>query len=162
MRILRLFLILTVGVIIPFVVWGGRFEAWFTGEAAVAWLQHANPFDSKKKKHGGNLYQQVWSAPKREAAAAPRGTLQRCNRYHVARSRTLFQRRHNAVATLLQRGCDADVTAAQVGGRGQALDDDDFDDDFFRASPADKVCLVGWLVVWLFFWFAVEPTDRSR
>ena len=39
MRILRLFVILTVVVIIPFVVWGGRFEAWFTGEAAVAWLR---------------------------------------------------------------------------------------------------------------------------
>ena len=34
--------------------------AGFAG-AAVAWLQHANPFDSKKKKHGGNLYQQVSS-----------------------------------------------------------------------------------------------------
>jgi uncharacterized membrane protein YdjX (TVP38/TMEM64 family) len=39
MRMLRLFLILTVAVIIPFVVWGGRFEAWLTGDAAVAWLR---------------------------------------------------------------------------------------------------------------------------
>ena len=26
-------------VLIPFVLWGGRFEAWFTGDAAVAWLR---------------------------------------------------------------------------------------------------------------------------
>ena len=42
------------------------------------------------------------------------------------------------------------MAAAQVGGRGQALDDDDFDDDFFRASPADKVCLFVCLFVYLF------------
>jgi len=39
MRVLRLFLILAVAVLIPFVLWGGRFEAWFTGDAAVAWLR---------------------------------------------------------------------------------------------------------------------------
>jgi uncharacterized membrane protein YdjX (TVP38/TMEM64 family) len=39
MRLLRLFLILALVVLIPFVIWGGRFEAWFTGDAAVAWLR---------------------------------------------------------------------------------------------------------------------------
>lgn len=39
MRLLRLFLILAGAVMIPFLLWGGRFEAWFTGDAAVAWLR---------------------------------------------------------------------------------------------------------------------------
>jgi len=39
MRLLRLFLILAAAVMIPFLIWGGRFEAWFTGDAAVTWLR---------------------------------------------------------------------------------------------------------------------------
>lgn len=35
----RLFLILTVVLCVPFVIWGDRFEAWFTGDAAVQWLR---------------------------------------------------------------------------------------------------------------------------
>jgi uncharacterized membrane protein YdjX (TVP38/TMEM64 family) len=44
MRLLRLFLILTAAVMIPFVVWGDRFEAWFTGDAAVSWLRQLGPW----------------------------------------------------------------------------------------------------------------------
>jgi len=39
MGLWRLFLILAVGVMIPFVVWGAQFEAWLSGEAAVEWLR---------------------------------------------------------------------------------------------------------------------------
>ncbi len=39
MRVLRLFLILAVLLCLPFIVWGDRFEAWFTGDAAVQWLR---------------------------------------------------------------------------------------------------------------------------
>jgi len=44
MRALRLFLILAVAALIPFLIWGGRFETWFTGEAAVAWLRRLGPW----------------------------------------------------------------------------------------------------------------------
>lgn len=44
MRLLRLFLILAATVMIPFLIWGGRFEEWFTGEAAVAWLRGLGPW----------------------------------------------------------------------------------------------------------------------
>jgi uncharacterized membrane protein YdjX (TVP38/TMEM64 family) len=39
MRLWRLFLIFAVVLCVPFLLWGGRFEAWLSGEAAVAWLR---------------------------------------------------------------------------------------------------------------------------
>lgn len=39
MRLLILTIALAAVLCIPFVIWGGKFEAWFSGEAAVAWIR---------------------------------------------------------------------------------------------------------------------------
>lgn len=44
MKLARLFLILGVILLIPFLLWGGRFEAWFSGAAAVEWLRGLGPW----------------------------------------------------------------------------------------------------------------------
>ena len=44
MRLLRIFLILAVVLCVPFIVWGDRFDAWFTGDAAVRWLRDYGPW----------------------------------------------------------------------------------------------------------------------
>ncbi|MFN0130710.1 MAG: TVP38/TMEM64 family protein [Verrucomicrobiales bacterium] len=44
MRILRLFLILAAVVLVPFLLWGDRFDAWFSGDAAVEWLRRLGPW----------------------------------------------------------------------------------------------------------------------
>lgn len=44
MRILRLFAILAVVVLVPFLLWGDRFDAWFSGDAAVEWLRGLGPW----------------------------------------------------------------------------------------------------------------------
>jgi len=44
MRVVRLFLILALIVLIPFWFWGARFEAWFSGDAAVDWLRRLGPW----------------------------------------------------------------------------------------------------------------------
>ena len=44
MRLARLVLILTAVLCLPFVFWGSRFEAWFTGDAAVRWLRELGPW----------------------------------------------------------------------------------------------------------------------
>jgi uncharacterized membrane protein YdjX (TVP38/TMEM64 family) len=43
MRLLRLALLLAVVLCIPFVFWGGEFERWLTGDAAVQWLRARGP-----------------------------------------------------------------------------------------------------------------------
>jgi uncharacterized membrane protein YdjX (TVP38/TMEM64 family) len=44
MRLLRLALLLAVVLCLPFVFWGGQFERWFTGDAAVQWLRDRGPW----------------------------------------------------------------------------------------------------------------------
>jgi uncharacterized membrane protein YdjX (TVP38/TMEM64 family) len=44
MRLLRLALLLAVVLCVPFVIWGGEFERWFTGDAAVEWLRARGPW----------------------------------------------------------------------------------------------------------------------
>lgn len=44
MRVLRLFAILAVAVMIPFLIWGDRFDAWFAGDAAVDWVRGLGPW----------------------------------------------------------------------------------------------------------------------
>jgi uncharacterized membrane protein YdjX (TVP38/TMEM64 family) len=44
MRLLRPALLLAVVLCIPFIVWGGQFERWFTGDAAVQWLRERGPW----------------------------------------------------------------------------------------------------------------------
>jgi len=39
MRLFRLAFLLAVVLCLPFVLWGGEFERWFTGDAAVQWLR---------------------------------------------------------------------------------------------------------------------------
>lgn len=43
MRLFRIALILAVVLCIPFLFWGGKFEGWFTGDAAVQWLRARGP-----------------------------------------------------------------------------------------------------------------------
>ncbi len=46
MRLLVTSLVLAVVLCIPFAIWGGEFTAWFTGEAAVAWIRGWGPWGS--------------------------------------------------------------------------------------------------------------------
>jgi uncharacterized membrane protein YdjX (TVP38/TMEM64 family) len=44
MKVLGLFLVLALILCVPFFIWGGRFEEWFTGDGAVRWLRGLGPW----------------------------------------------------------------------------------------------------------------------
>ncbi len=44
MRLVWLAIVLAVFVAVPFLIWGDRFESWFTGDAAIQWVQSWGPW----------------------------------------------------------------------------------------------------------------------
>lgn len=44
MRLFWILFALAAAVLIPFAIWGDRFDGWFTGDAAIVWIREKGPF----------------------------------------------------------------------------------------------------------------------